>query len=106
MEMVISQNYLWKKTVDSYLLCIFVAGHRQNLEMKVRLIFPTVVTAVLASSCASPELPASSRIGKRQAIGNQDLRLPSQWGSNPSQRDKWWQGQETRYPNSGYYSSD
>ncbi len=79
------------------------------------MIFPFVL-AMFVVSCASPELPASSRVGKREAPrseaprseapDNAELRLPSQWGSRPSERRKWWQGTETRYPNSGYYSSE
>lgn len=62
--------------------------------------------ALFMASCANPEIPENSRIGQREGAGNADLRLPSHWGSNPSNQAKWWQGPETRYPNSGYYSSD
>jgi len=74
--------------------------------MKFRTIFSALAVAAFLASCANPELPASSRIGQRQDSGNSELRLPSQWGSQPADRTKWWQGQETRYPNSGYYSSE
>jgi hypothetical protein len=57
-------------------------------------------------ACAPAELPESSREGSRTAAGNADLSLPSQWGSKPADRTRWWDGPETRYPNSGYYSSE
>ena len=62
---------------------------------------------VLALAACSPaELPESSQEGRRESGGNADLRLPSQWGSKPAERSRWWDGGETRYPNSGYYSSE
>lgn len=74
--------------------------------MKIPMIGLLVAMAAFAGGCANPELPASSRVGQRQEAGNADLRLPSQWGSQPADRRKWWQGPETRYPNPGYYSSE
>lgn len=82
-------------------------GLRRIHTMRYSLIFSAVaLVAILSVSCANPRLPESSRIGKRESAGNADLRLPSQWGSRPNERSRWWHGPETRYPNSGYYNSE
>lgn len=64
------------------------------------------ILGMVLAACAPAELPESSREGRRAEGGNADLRLPSQWGSRPAERSRWWDGPVTRYPNSGYYSSE
>lgn len=61
---------------------------------------------VAGIGCAPADLPESSRVGNRRGSGNSDLRLPSQLGSKPSDRSRWWDRGESQYPNSGYYSSE
>jgi hypothetical protein len=73
------------------------------MEMKAVLLG---IAGLALVACAPAELPESSREGRRAAGGNADLNLPSQWGSKPAERSRWWDGPETRYPNSGYYSSE
>jgi hypothetical protein len=58
------------------------------------------------AACGPAELPESSREGVRESGGNTDLRLPGQWGSRPAENLRWWDAPETRYPNSGYYTSE
>jgi len=74
-----------------------------KIDMKSCLL--AAVAASLAA-CAPAELPESSREARREGGGNANLRLPSQWGSKPAERSRWWDGGETQYPNSGYYSSE
>jgi hypothetical protein len=73
------------------------------MKMKTGLLLGIVLAL---GACGPAELPESSREGRRAEGGNADLRLPSQWGSKPAERSRWWHGPETRYPNSGYYSSE
>jgi hypothetical protein len=74
------------------------------MKIEIKAALSGIVLALAA--CSPAELPESSQEGRRESGGNADLRLPSQWGSKPAERSRWWDGGETRYPNSGYYSSE